>query len=79
MKMQDPLFKSYQEFQDGDSKVSQVPYISTFKLQTFKDVNMYSHDQLCKLVHVLGVPCHKNASSTSGCAFAYFTALRRVQ
>ena len=26
MKMQDSLFKSYQEFQDGDSKVSQVPY-----------------------------------------------------
>ena len=25
------------------------------------------------LVHVSGVPCHVHASSTSGCAFVYFT------
>ena len=34
---------------------------------------MRSHVQLDKLVHVSGVHCHVRASSTSGCAFVYFT------
>ena len=34
---------------------------------------MCSHVQSCKLVHESGVHCHVHASSTSGCAFVYFT------
>jgi len=44
-----------------------VPYIETFNLQTFKDVNVHSHVQSCKLVHMSGVRCHVHASSTNGC------------
>ena len=40
---------------------------------------MHSHIQSRKLVHVSGVHCHVCASSTSGCAFVYFTVLYRVQ
>ena len=54
------------------SYLQQVPYIQTFKLRTFKDVNMRSHVQSPKLVHVSSVHCHTRASS-SGCAFVYFT------
>ena len=35
--------------------------------------NVRSHVQSRKLVHVPGVHCHVRASSTSGCAFVYFT------
>ena len=34
---------------------------------------MRSHIQSRKLVHVSGIHCHVWASSTSGCAFVYFT------
>ena len=50
-----------------------VPYIRTFKLQTFKDADVHSHVQSCGLVDMSGVHCHVRASSTSGCAFVYFT------
>ena len=50
-----------------------VPYIRTFKLRTFKDANVCSHVQSCKLVHVSGVHCHVRASFTNGCAFVYLT------
>ena len=36
-------------------------------------MNVHSHVQSRKLVHVSGVHCHMRASSTSGCAFVYFT------
>ena len=39
-------------------------------------INLYStvlYSQSCKLVHVSGIHCHVRASSTSGCAFVYFT------
>ena len=51
----------------------QVSDIRTFKLQTFKDVNVHSRAQSRKLVHVSGVPCHMSASSTRGCTFVCFT------
>ena len=44
----------------------------TFKLRTFKDVDLSSHVQSRKLVHVSGVHCHVRASSTSVCDFVYF-------
>ena len=31
--------------------------------------------QSCKLVHVSGIHCHVHASSTSGCAFFFFSLL----
>ena len=52
--------------------VQYVPKRSS-KLQTFKDVNVHSRVQSCKLVYMFGVYCHVRASSTSGCAFVYFT------
>ena len=57
----------------GFKTVQQVPYIQTFKLWTFKDVNTHSHVQSHMLVHVSGVHGHVRASYTSGCAFVYFT------
>ena len=54
-------------------QIQEVPYIRTFKLQTFKDANMHLHVQSHKLVHVSGKHGHTCASSTSGCAFVYFT------
>ena len=59
--------------------IQQVPYIRTFELWTFKDVNTCLHIQSHKLVHVSGVHCYMRASSTSGCAFMDFTILYRVQ
>ena len=59
--------------------VQQVPYIGTFRLQTFKDVNMHSHVQSHKLVPVSSVHCHMRKPSTSGCAFVYFTVHYRVE
>ena len=59
--------------------IQQVPYIRTFELWAFKDVNTCLHIQSRKLVHVSGVHCHMCASSTSGCAFVYFTILYRAQ
>ena len=56
-----------------EKDIQKVSYIRTFKLRTFKDENMHSHVQSCKLVHVSGIHCHMHASSTSGCAFVYFT------
>ena len=50
-----------------------VPYIRTFKLPAVKDVNMHLHVQSRKLVHECYGHCHVYASSTSGCAFVYFT------
>ena len=55
------------------SALQYVPYIRTFKLWTFKDVNVHSHVQSRKLVHMSGGLCHMCASSTSSCAFVYFT------
>ena len=34
---------------------------------------MRSHVQSRKLVHMSGVLCHMRASSTTGCAFVYFS------
>ena len=36
-------------------------------------MNALAHVQSRKLVHVSGIHCHVCASSTSGCAFVYFT------
>ena len=36
-------------------------------------MNVCVHAQSCELVHVSGAHCHVRASSTSGCAFVYFT------
>ena len=52
---------------------SKPPTYEPSKLQTFKDEIVHSHVQSRKLVHVSGVHCHVHASSTSGCAFVYFT------
>ena len=57
----------------NNKKLQQVPYIWTFKLQTFKDATMHSHVQSCKLFHVSGVYCHLCASCTSSYAFLCFT------
>ena len=40
---------------------------------------MCSHVPSRKLVHVSGVHCHVHASSTSGCAFVYFTVQSTVK
>ena len=45
--------------------MQQVPYIWTFKLQTFKNSNLRSHIQSHKLVQMSGMHCHMHASSTS--------------
>lgn len=50
-----------------------TPYIRTFELQTFKDVNVQSHALLHELVPMSGIHCHLHASSTSGCVFMSFT------
>lgn len=50
-----------------------VPYTHIFKLQIIKDVNMCSHVQSHKLVHVSGTHCHVHTSCTSGCSFVNFT------
>ena len=42
-------------------------------MRTSKDANVCLHVQSRKLVHESGVHCHVRASSTSGCAFMYFT------
>ena len=42
-------------------------------MQPFEHVNMRSHVQPRKLVHVSSVHGHVRASSTTGCAFVYFT------
>ena len=55
------------------------PLHSNPKLRTFEDANVHLRVQLHKLVHVSGVYCHMCVSSTSGCAFVYFTVLYRVQ
>ena len=39
----------------------------------FKDMNMCSHIQSHKLIHVSGIHCHVHTSSASGCASVYFT------
>ena len=49
------------------------PLIQTFKFRAFKDANVHSHVQSRKFAPVSGVHCHVRASSTSGCAFVYFT------
>ena len=49
----------------GYEKSQEVPYIRTFKLQTFEDVNMCLHVQSHKLVHMSGIYCHMWTSSTS--------------
>ena len=41
-------------------------------MQTFKDVNVCSHVQSHKLVHMFGIHCHVCASSTCGWIFVYF-------
>lgn len=50
-----------------------TPFIRTFELQTFKDVNVQSHALLHELVPMSGIHCHLRALSTSGCVFTYFT------
>ena len=40
---------------------------------------MHSHVQAKQLVHMSDVHCHRCASSTSGCAFLYWTGLYRIQ
>ena len=45
----------------------------TYKLQTFKDVNVHSRVQSPELVPVSGVHCHVRASSASGCASVHFS------
>ena len=50
---------------------------SSFK--PFKVVNVHSHVQSRKFVHVSGLHCCMPASSTTGCASVYFTELYRVQ
>ena len=42
-------------------------------MRTSKDANVCLHVQSRKLVHMPGVLCHMPVSSTSGCAFVYFT------
>ena len=61
------------------NSVQWVPYLWTFKLQTFKDANVCSHAQSHKLVHMSGVHCYPCVSSMSGCAFVDLTVLNRVQ
>ena len=39
----------------------------------FKAVDMHSHVQSHKLVHVSGVHCHLHTTSTKGCALVHFT------
>ena len=46
--------------------------MQTFTLWIFKDMNVCSHVQSNKLVHLSGVHCRLCADSTSGGAFAYF-------
>ena len=60
---------------DVRKRVHYVPYIRTFKLRTFKDADVRSHVQSCRLVDMSGIHCHVCASSTSVCAFVYFTVL----
>lgn len=52
----------------------------TFKLQTFKDVNVRANAQSRKLVHAPGVHGQVRASSTSGslCTLLYRTAQSTV-
>ena len=40
---------------------------------------MHLRVQSHKLVHMSGVHCHMRASSTSGCAFVYFTVQSTVK
>ena len=47
----------------------EVPYVQTFTLWTFKEANVFSHVQSCKLAHMSSVHHHVHASSTIGCAF----------
>jgi len=48
-----------------------VPYTHIFKLQIIKDVNMCSHVQSHKLVHVSGLHFHMCAPFISDCACVY--------
>ena len=57
----------------GSTESCPLDHQGSPQLRTFKDVNVHSHVQSHKLVHVSGVHCHVHASSTSGCAFVYFT------
>ena len=57
-----------------------LPYIQTFKFQTFKDVNVWSHIQSRTFAHVSGGHCQACAPSTSECFSApCCTGLHRVQ
>ena len=57
---------------------SKSPTYKYSNCKTFKDVNVHSHVQSYKLVHVSRVRCHVHASLTSYSS-GYFTVLYRVQ
>ena len=42
--------------------LQKVLYLQTFKLGIFKDVDVRSHVQSHKSVHVSGIHCHRHAS-----------------
>ena len=52
---------------------------TNLQVSNFQRYECVSRVQSCKLVHTSGIHCHVHASSTSGCAFVYFTVLCRVQ
>ena len=54
--------------------IQYVPYIHTFKLQTFKDVNVSLRVKSRKLVCMSSIHCHVHASFTSGGVFMSFIA-----
>ena len=56
-----------------------VSYIQVFKLWTFKDVNMGSHVQSYKLVHLSHVHCHVCVFFTSGYVFMHFIVQYYIQ
>ena len=62
---------TWEDVRPGYEKSQQVPYLRTFKLQTFEDVNMGLHVQSHKWVHMSVIYCHMWASSISGCAVVY--------
>ena len=50
-----------------------TPTIWTLKLRTFKEANLCSNIQSCKLIRESGAHCHVLATSPSGCGIVYFT------
>ena len=49
-----------------------IPLYTHLQPVSFQRLNVCSHVQSCRLLHVPGIHCHVCVSSISSCAFVYF-------